>query len=367
MRFFSNDAKETNDDVQTRPEDDSPAVPQQRIGSPWSNAPADSPAAETHEAETDEPDGVPDADDRLDTEPAADHDDTTADDTAVDDTVVDDTVGDDTVVDDTVADDTVADDDGAESANDDQVDLSLDEQDNLDQPRADDEPAEDDDETVTSPDASADGLVDQPADTETTDTETTEPEPEPEPADDEPHAVDAAVDAPLDSDTSDETPAAEADTPAAAPVEYGSSTTTYTSAASANGSEPAVEDPTPADTADNTVAVAAVPVAAAALSTPAEAEAGKPGSVPEKNIDSFFGEDAAKGFQERWRDVQLRFVDSPKDATAEAAALVDEAVDQVTANLKAQKDTLLSDSDDTEKLRLELRGYREILNKVLSL
>jgi hypothetical protein len=39
----------------------------------------------------------------------------------------------------------------------------------------------------------------------------------------------------------------------------------------------------------------------------------------------------------------------------------------VTANLKAQKDTLLSDSDDTEKLRLELRGYREILNKVLSL
>jgi len=360
MRFFSNDAKETNDDVQTRPEDDSPAVPQQRIGSPWSNAPADSPAAETHEAETDEPDGVPDADDRLDTEPAADHDDTTADDTAVDDTVVDDTVGDDTVVDDTVADDTVADDEGAESANDDQVDLSLDEQDNLDQPRADDEPAEDDDETVTSPDASADGLVDQPADTETTDTETTEPEPEP--ADDEPHAVDA----PLDSDTSDETPAAEADTPAAAPVEYGSSTTTYTSAASANGSEPAVEDPTPADTADNTVAVAAVPVAAA-LSTPAEAEAGKPGSVPEKNIDSFFGEDAAKGFQERWRDVQLRFVDSPKDATAEAAALVDEAVDQVTANLKAQKDTLLSDSDDTEKLRLELRGYREILNKVLSL
>jgi hypothetical protein len=60
-------------------------------------------------------------------------------------------------------------------------------------------------------------------------------------------------------------------------------------------------------------------------------------------------------------------VDSPKDAATEAAGLVDEAVDQLTASLKSQKDGLHSDSDDTEKLRIELRGYRDILNRVLSL
>jgi hypothetical protein len=81
-----------------------------------------------------------------------------------------------------------------------------------------------------------------------------------------------------------------------------------------------------------------------------------------------FAQDDAQELHERWRDVQLRFVDSPKDATDEAAHLVDEAVEKLTAALRSQKDALAGDhGEDTEKLRIELRGYRDILNRILGL
>ena len=66
----------------------------------------------------------------------------------------------------------------------------------------------------------------------------------------------------------------------------------------------------------------------------------KPGSVTAPDLGSLFGSDDAQAFRDRWRDVQLRFVDSPKEATTEAARLVDEAVDKLTASLRAQKDQL---------------------------
>ncbi|MFF5084317.1 hypothetical protein ACFY36_45350 [Actinoplanes sp. NPDC000266] len=72
-------------------------------------------------------------------------------------------------------------------------------------------------------------------------------------------------------------------------------------------------------------------------------------------------------FTERFRDIQLRFVDDPKDATAEASRLVEEVVDKLTSTLKSQRDALGGNADDTEKLRVELRGYRDILNRLLSL
>ncbi len=61
-------------------------------------------------------------------------------------------------------------------------------------------------------------------------------------------------------------------------------------------------------------------------------------------------------------------MDSPKEATTEAAGLLDEAVDKLAASLRDQKAQLHQvDSDDTEQLRVELRGYRDILNRVLGL
>ncbi|MEV4639386.1 hypothetical protein AB0J80_18745 [Actinoplanes sp. NPDC049548] len=123
--------------------------------------------------------------------------------------------------------------------------------------------------------------------------------------------------------------------------------------------DPVTEEPLAASEgrhaeADETPAEAA-PVAAA----PAPAAANEP--------DTFFAAADAQALQERWRDVQLRFVDSPKEATTEAAALVDEAVEKLAAGLRSRKDGLGGESDDTETLRVQLRGYRDILNRILGL
>lgn len=115
----------------------------------------------------------------------------------------------------------------------------------------------------------------------------------------------------------------------------------------------------PLDSAAQSAPVA-VPVAGAAPTGTATPTAGTAGSL--------FDADDAGSFKERWRDVQLRFVDSPKEATAEAAGLLDEAVDRLAASLRAQKGRLAGDgTEDTEKLRVELRGYRDMLNRILDL
>ncbi|MCY1144618.1 hypothetical protein OWR29_42030 [Actinoplanes sp. Pm04-4] len=108
---------------------------------------------------------------------------------------------------------------------------------------------------------------------------------------------------------------------------------------------------------------AAVPVAAApaAASSTTSASSAKASGSGEKLLPD------GDSFAERFRDIQLRFVDEPKEATAEAAQLVGDAVDKLTSALKAQRDGLAGNSDDTEKLRVELRAYREILNRLLAL
>jgi len=110
---------------------------------------------------------------------------------------------------------------------------------------------------------------------------------------------------------------------------------------------------------DTTASDAPAPVVAAAA-VPAAATSGSTGDTAKLLPDG-------QSFAERFRDIQLRFVDEPKDATAEAATLVGEAVDKLTSALKAQRDGLAGNSDDTEKLRVELRAYRDILNRLLAL
>jgi hypothetical protein len=89
--------------------------------------------------------------------------------------------------------------------------------------------------------------------------------------------------------------------------------------------------------------------------------------VTAPDLGSLFGESDAQTFRERWREVQLRFVDSPREATNDAAGLLDEAVEKLSTNLRTQKDSLMQDSDDTEQLRVQLRGYRDMINRILDL
>ncbi|WFE27119.1 hypothetical protein O7623_28365 [Solwaraspora sp. WMMD791] len=86
----------------------------------------------------------------------------------------------------------------------------------------------------------------------------------------------------------------------------------------------------------------------------------------------FFGAEQAEAFRDRWRDVQLRFVDDPQGAAGQARDLVTEAVEALTAALTAQRDGLGGDTDgagadDTEQLRMTVRRYRDLLDRLLAI
>jgi hypothetical protein len=86
---------------------------------------------------------------------------------------------------------------------------------------------------------------------------------------------------------------------------------------------------------------------------------------------AFFAADEADAFRSRWRDVQLRFVDDPHAAAGEAQGLVTEAVEALTAALTAQRDELggwtNAGPEDTEQLRMVVRRYRDLLDRVLAI
>ncbi|WBB79504.1 hypothetical protein O7606_25685 [Micromonospora sp. WMMD882] len=84
---------------------------------------------------------------------------------------------------------------------------------------------------------------------------------------------------------------------------------------------------------------------------------------------TLFDPSTAEGFRDRWRDVQLRFVDDPKAAAGQAQALVEEAIHALAAALAEQKNRISGWQDagsaDTEQLRQAVRGYRDFLDRVL--
>ncbi|WP_406105552.1 hypothetical protein [Micromonospora globbae] len=116
--------------------------------------------------------------------------------------------------------------------------------------------------------------------------------------------------------------------------------------------------------------VGTVPAAAGAPGSLASAGTARPaGSTVAAEPASLFDARTAQTFRDRWRDVQLRFVDDPRAAAGEAEALVEEAIEALSAALAAQKDTLggwqEAGSADTEELRMAVRRYRDFLDRVL--
>ncbi|UQU68792.1 hypothetical protein COUCH_32690 [Couchioplanes caeruleus] len=363
MRFFSNDSRDSADEQaqEERPDrvqSDPVAVPGQRPPSPWSNTPA--------EANTDDATAtVPVRDDRDDRDqpefhepgpqptafgastvggavaasavanPLNDQWDSTDRVSAADSGVGDDRMvapGDGSVESPsesntrTYASNTATDDTrtgtpqaGPGAGQDDVVDVALDDHGTFDDPQVKDQVTE----TTTDTDAQSAPLDANPALKD-------------EGGFDDPKAVDPVTDETLDRTAAD---------------------------------RPAVSDASDASDAsvaeDNTVVVAEPIAAAPAATTPAPAPTPATPSAPAS--EGFFAAADAQGFQERWRDVQLRFVDSPKEATDEAAKLVEEAVDRLTASLRSRKEGIAGDGDDTEALRVQLRGYRDILNRILGL
>ncbi|MEU6711033.1 hypothetical protein ABZ897_06075 [Nonomuraea sp. NPDC046802] len=84
-----------------------------------------------------------------------------------------------------------------------------------------------------------------------------------------------------------------------------------------------------------------------------------------------FDQDPAQ-VQARWRELQTSFVDDPGEAVQRADGLVGEVVESLTSSLNSRTNALRErwkdpETADTEQLRLALRDYRGVLERLLAL
>lgn len=69
----------------------------------------------------------------------------------------------------------------------------------------------------------------------------------------------------------------------------------------------------------------------------------------------------------RFDELQTRFIDDPRDAVSAAESLVEEAVDRLMTDIRSRLDAIRSQSGgdgDTERLRVAMREYRDVLTDV---
>ncbi|MEV6033222.1 hypothetical protein AB0L65_18860 [Nonomuraea sp. NPDC052116] len=100
----------------------------------------------------------------------------------------------------------------------------------------------------------------------------------------------------------------------------------------------------------------------------------KPGEIPAHAAPEdvvLFDQDPDQ-VQARWRDLQASFVDDPGEAVRRADGLVGEVVDALTSSLATRTNGLRdrwkdTEAADTEQMRLALRDYRSVLERLLAL
>jgi hypothetical protein len=84
-----------------------------------------------------------------------------------------------------------------------------------------------------------------------------------------------------------------------------------------------------------------------------------------------FGSAVAEEFRSRWNEIQVAFVDEPRDAVGRADRLVADTIKHLAESFAAERQKLEGEWDrggdaDTEALRLALRRYRSFFNRLLS-
>lgn len=73
-------------------------------------------------------------------------------------------------------------------------------------------------------------------------------------------------------------------------------------------------------------------------------------------------------FDRRWNAVQADFVEDPRRAVGEAGNLLAELMEHVAKNLRQRRTELdrnRANETDTEAMRLEMRRYRELMNRMV--
>lgn len=98
----------------------------------------------------------------------------------------------------------------------------------------------------------------------------------------------------------------------------------------------------------------------------------QPTQEAEKNEESLFADDQLSGFRSRWNEIQVGFVDDPRQAVEQADALVSDLVEQLTAGFSEARSRLedqwtQGEEASTEDLRIALTRYRAFFNRLLEI
>jgi hypothetical protein len=124
----------------------------------------------------------------------------------------------------------------------------------------------------------------------------------------------------------------------------------------AERTESQTEDPRTDNDAESQASVNDVPTAVHAESTDSEGE--------------LFTASERDELEQKWNDIQARFVDEPRGSVEEANALVSDLMDRLVSSFSEQRDRLeeqwdRGDDVTTEDLRMVLMRYRSFFGRLL--
>ena len=93
--------------------------------------------------------------------------------------------------------------------------------------------------------------------------------------------------------------------------------------------------------------------------------------APSADHQPLFATDQSERFTTRWQEIQTSFVDQPRDAVAEADALVADLMQRLAASFSQERERLEAQWDrgddvSTEDLRVALTRYRSFFDRLLS-
>jgi hypothetical protein len=136
-----------------------------------------------------------------------------------------------------------------------------------------------------------------------------------------------------------------------------------------NADDPAGEDAPRSDEPD----AASQPLARERAADEPSAESDPPQGETdsEHEREPLLSEENTAGFTERWHEIQVGFVDEPRDSVAQADTLVADLMQQLAASFSEERERLerqwdSGDDVSTEDLRVALTRYRSFFDRLLS-
>jgi len=103
-----------------------------------------------------------------------------------------------------------------------------------------------------------------------------------------------------------------------------------------------------------------------------QADDARPQASGAEHLAALFDPDVAGRFRARWDEVQIGFVDDPRQAVRQADELVAQVMKSLAETFSSERASLedqleQTDSASTENLRVALRRYRSFFQRLLSL